>query len=263
MIKCVLVIAGSDSLGGAGIQADIRTIASLRAHAATIITSLTAQNSMGIRSIHHIPSSFIKDQFEAVMEDVMPDAAKIGMLGDLGAVQAVAECLARYHISPVVLDPVLRASRGRPLIESEALVFLRENLLPLTDVVTPNLYEAEVLSGIRLTSTQDMEEAALRIAQMGPNVVITGGHLKGECADLFYDSKEFHWFRSQKIDTPHTHGSGCVFSSALATGMAMGKNAVEATKMAHETTRCAIINSYVLGKGPGPVNPLGPVQACD
>ena len=255
-MKCVLVIAGSDPMGGAGVQADIKTITALGAHAATVISSLTAQNSKGVKGIHLVPSSFIKEQAKAVMEDIAPDAVKVGMLGSREAVIAVAELLIQYDIQPVVLDPVLEASAGGYLLEKGALEVLKTRLLPLPQVVTPNIPEAEALAGIEIKSQKDMMEAAKRIAKVGASVVITGGHLGEITADLVYDRGKFLWAEGQRLNLPNTHGTGCVFSSALTTYMAKGKSVFEATKMAHDFTRYAIINSYALGNRPGPVNPM-------
>ena len=254
-MKYILVIAGSDSCGGAGIQADIKTITGLGAHALTAITALTAQNSFGITAIHKVPARFISKQLEAIMDDLIPDAVKIGMLYSKTAVMEVARLIKKHGLSNVVLDPVLSASTGRHLLESEALSLLKEVLIPITSVVTPNLYEAEILADLKIWGPKEMTSAAKVIRKMGPDVVITGGHLEGECTDLLYDGNDFHRFCSSRINTKHTHGSGCVFSTALATYLTQEKDVVKASKLAHEFTRCAIINGYACGRGPGPVHP--------
>lgn len=254
-MKYILTIAGSDSSGGAGIQADIKTITSLGAHAFTAITALTAQNSRGITAVHKVPARFISEQLEAIMGDLIPDAVKIGMLYSKEAVREVARLIKKHCPPNVVLDPVLSASTGRHLLEPEAVSSLKEGLIPISSVVTPNLHEAGVIADMNVGDSREMAEAARVISKMGPDVAITGGHLKGECMDLLYDGSEFHQFCSSRINTEHTHGSGCVFSTALATYLAKEKDIVKATKLAHEFTRCAIINGYACGRGPGPIQP--------
>jgi hydroxymethylpyrimidine/phosphomethylpyrimidine kinase len=254
-VKYILVIAGSDSSGGAGIQADIKTITTLGGHSLTALTAVTAQNSLGITGIHKIPAGFITKQVKAVIEEVVPQAVKIGMLCSGAAVKEVAKLLKRYGLVNIVLDPVLRATTGKDLLEPKAITLFKEELLPLASVVTPNLFEAGTLAGMNVDCSDDMEKAAEKIQAMGPDVVITGGHLKSKCTDLLYDGEAFHRFHDSKIDTQHTHGSGCVFSTALATFLAGDNGIVTATKMAHDFTRRAIIHGYACGRGPGAVKP--------
>jgi hydroxymethylpyrimidine kinase/phosphomethylpyrimidine kinase len=254
-MKWILVIAGSDSCGGAGIQADIKTVSSLGAHALTAVTALTAQNSLGIAAIHRIPGKFLSRQIETLLEDTFPHAAKIGMLFSSANVREVARILKTYSIPRTVLDPVMAASTGMALLEPGALPLLKRLLLPHVTVVTPNLEEASRLSGRRVGSLRDMEEAARVIKDLGPNVVITGGHLKRACVDLLYDGREMHRFYGEKIATEHTHGSGCVFSTALATFLAIHEDLRIATERAHEFTRSAIACGYASGKGAGAVRP--------
>ena len=254
-VNYILVIAGSDSSGGAGIQADIKTITSLGGHVLTALTAVTAQNSLGVTGIHKIPAGFIAKQIKAVIEEVVPRAVKIGMLYSGAAVKEVAKLLKRHGLVNIVLDPVLKATTGKDLLEPRAITLFKEELLPLTSVVTPNLFEAGILAGKKVDSLNDMAKAAETIQAMGPDVVITGGHLEGKCTDLLFDGKAFHRFHGSKIDTQHTHGSGCVFSTALATFLAGDKDIVTATKMAHDFTRIAIIHGYACGPGPGPVKP--------
>jgi hydroxymethylpyrimidine kinase/phosphomethylpyrimidine kinase len=254
-MKYVLTIAGSDSCGGAGIQADIKTISGLGAHPLTVITALTAQNSLGIDAVHETPATFISQQIETTVGDVFPDAAKIGMLSSGKAIRAVSEAIERYELPRVVVDPVLRASTGKSLLMPEAIYLLKETLLPLSHVVTPNLDEAETLTGIRVRNLKEMEEAAKRIKNLGPDVVVTGGHLKGECVDLLYDGREVYHFSGARIETEHVHGSGCVFSSALATFLALEGAVNKATEQAHDFVRQAIERGYPCGKGAGAVCP--------
>ena len=252
-VKHILVIAGSDSFGGAGIQADIKTITSLGGHALTALTAVTAQNSLGVTGIHKIPARFVAQQVKAVIDDLVPQAVKIGMLYSGAAVREVARLVKRHRLVNIVLDPLLMASTGKRLLEPEAVSLFKEDLLPLASVVTPNLLEAGALTGKKVEDPDEIAEAAEAIQAMGPDVIITGGHLKGICTDLLYDGKVFHRFHGSRIDTQHTHGSGCVFSTALATFLAGDKDVVTATKMAHDFTRRAIIHGYGCGRGPGPV----------
>ena len=254
-MKYILAIAGSDSCGGAGIQADIKTITSLGAHALTAITAVTAQNSLGIAAIQKIPANFISKQIESVFEEIRPDGTKIGMLLTGAAIKEVTRVIKKYGMPHLVVDPVLRASTGRSLLDAEAIPLLKETLLPLASVVTPNLDEAEILTGRRVRNLKEMEEASKAIKGLGPDVVVTGGHMKGECVDLLYDGRDIHHFSGSKIRAGHTHGSGCVFSTALATFLALENDVKRATELAHEFTRRAIERGYPCGKGAGAVRP--------
>lgn len=254
-MKYILVIAGSDSCGGAGIQADIKTVTSLGGHALTVVTAVTAQNSVGIDGIHGVPARFISRQIETLLSDIRPDAVKIGMIYSRSAVKEVSKILRRCRLPNVVVDPVLAATTGPRLLREEAVAAYRQSLVPVATVVTPNIREAEMLSGIAVRSPGDMVAAAKIIHAMGPAVVITGGHLEGPATDLFSDGTSVRFFSDTRIDTAHTHGSGCVFSSALAVFLARGVGMAEAARMAHEFTRCAIIKGYACGRGAGPVAP--------
>jgi hydroxymethylpyrimidine/phosphomethylpyrimidine kinase len=254
-MKYILAIAGSDSCGGAGIQADIKTITSLGAHALTAITAVTAQNSMGIASVHEIPARFISKQIEAIIDDIFPHAVKIGMLMTGSAIREVAKTIEKFKISHLVVDPVLRASTGKELLEPNAISLLKEVLFPHAKVVTPNLDEAGILTGKKVRNLKEMEEAAKAINELGPDVVITGGHLKGKCVDLLYDGKAIHHFYGSRIKTEHTHGSGCVFSTAVAAFLAMDDEVTKAVKSAHDFTRNAIKGGYPCGRGAGAVRP--------
>ena len=254
-LKYILAIAGSDSCGGAGIQADVKTITSLGAHALTAITAVTAQSSLGVDAIRKIPAKFISRQIQSIVEDIRPDATKIGMLLTGGAVREVARMIKKYKMPRLVVDPVLRASTGRRLLDREGIPLLKEVLLPLARVVTPNLSEAEVLTGKKVRNLNEMVEASKAIKRLGPDVVVTGGHLQGDCVDLLYDGRDVHYFSGSRISTKHTHGSGCVFSTALATFLAMEDDIKKATELAHEFTRRAIEKGYSCGKGAGAVRP--------
>ena len=254
-MRYVLTIAGSDSCGGAGIQADIKTITHLKAHALTALTAITAQNTLGIDGIHDVPPGFISRQITTILLDIVPHAVKIGMLATGAAIREVAKILKKHQLPNLVIDPVLKASTGRNLLESDAIPLLKEELFPLAQVVTPNLDEAGILTNKKVQSVEDMEGAAREIQKWVPNVVVTGGHLQGECVDLLYDGKDVYLFSDPRIETEHTHGSGCVFSTALATFLAMDYNIIEATKRTHDFTRNAIEQGYPCGKGAGVVLP--------
>ena len=251
----VLIIGGSDSSGGAGIQADIKTAAGLGVHSMTVITAVTAQNSTGIISIHGVPVSFIRDQLETILDDLLPDAVKIGMLYSATALKEVARSISNHGLRNVVVDPVLRASTGKDLLEPNNVSLLKRELLSQTNVVVPNLYEAEKLTGKKVRNLSEMCDAARILKAIGPNVVIKGGHLEGECVDILFDGTNFYQFSGSRIATHHTHGTGCVFSTALAISLAKGEGLIRATKSAHDFTRQAIIDGYACGRGPGPVRP--------
>jgi len=254
-LKYVLVIAGSDSCGGAGIQADMKTITSLGAHAMTAITAVTAQNSTGISGVHEIPAEFIAMQIESVMADVFPDSVKIGMLSSGRVIEKVAGVLGKYRLRNTVLDPVMKASTGLDLLDASSVALLKDSLIPLARVITPNLHEAGILAGCRVTNPGEMKFAARELKKMGPDVIITGGHLEGICTDILYDGKDIHYFQAKKIASENTHGTGCVFSSSLACFLAMGNSVVEAARLAHQFTRSAIARGYPCGKGSGAVSP--------
>ncbi|MFC1867444.1 bifunctional hydroxymethylpyrimidine kinase/phosphomethylpyrimidine kinase [Thermodesulfobacteriota bacterium] len=254
-MRYVLTIAGSDSCGGAGMQADIKTITSLGAHAMTALTAVTAQNSQGVIAIHEIPERFISIQVETLVEDLFPDSVKTGMLPTGSAVKEVAGIIKKNRFKRVVVDPVMRASTGRNLLDASTVPMLKDLLLPVANVVTPNLDEAGVLINKKIRNLNDMEEAAKEIKGLGPDVVVTGGHLEGKCVDLFYDGKKMHHFHGSKIETKNTHGSGCVFSTSLATFLALDNDVVEAVRLAHDFTRHAIEKGYPCGHGAGVVNP--------
>jgi hydroxymethylpyrimidine kinase/phosphomethylpyrimidine kinase len=256
-MKRVLTIAGSDSSGGAGMQADIKTITRIGCHALSAITALTAQNSEGVQGIYPIPASFVSKQIAAVMANMVPDAIKLGMIYTATTIKAVARLIGKDRIPTLVIDPVLKSSTGGNLLEPGAVGVLKKTLLPLSRVVTPNLHEAEMLSGIKVRNLEEMEEASKVINALGPAVVIKGGHLQGEPVDVLFDGKRMYHFRGARIVIPHTHGTGCVFSSALAAFLALDYSLKEAVKKAHDFVREAIKKGYPCGTGAGPVNPAG------
>lgn len=255
-MKRILTIAGSDSGGGAGIQTDLKTITVLGGYGMSVITALTAQNTVGVQAVFELPLDFIEKQIDSVMEDIGVDAVKTGMLSSSPIVSLVASKIAQYRVKRLVVDPVMVAKSGDPLLKEEAQEALREELIPLAFVVTPNLPEASVLAGMKVSNLKAMKEAARRIHDMGAkNVLVKGGHLEGELVDLLFDGKAFFEFSGPRIPTNNTHGTGCTFASAIATELAKGSPIQEAVKRAKEFMETAIRFSLPLGKGHGPTNP--------
>lgn len=255
----VLTVAGSDSGGGAGIQADLKTIALLGGFGMSAVTALTAQNTMGVKGIHEVPADFVGEQMEAVISDIGVDAMKTGMLGNAGIVRVVCQKVRKYRLSKVVVDPVMVAKSGAKLLSPEAEDVLKKELLPLASVITPNLPESEALTQRKIRALPGMREAALRLHKMGAkNVLIKGGHLSGEAIDIFFDGRKFYEFKSPRIPTPHTHGTGCTISAAIAVHLAKGSSVLEAVEKAKTFVTSAIQFSLPLGGGHGPVNPYAP-----
>ena len=254
-LKRVLTIAGSDSGGGAGIQADLKTISALGAHGMSVITAVTAQNTLGVQAIYEIPQDFVEKQIDSVVSDIGVDAVKTDMLVNASIVGIVAKKVKEYDIKMLVVDPVMFAKGGAPLLTAEAKSVLIRELLPLALVATPNIPEAEELSGIVITSRDDMEEAAKKIFASGvKHVLIKGGHLEGPALDLYYDGRGFQIFSSERIETKDTHGTGCTYASAIATGLAQGLSMLEAIAQAKKYVMLAIRHSLRLGNGQGPIN---------
>jgi hydroxymethylpyrimidine kinase/phosphomethylpyrimidine kinase len=259
MMPRVLTVAGSDSGGGAGIQADLKTIALLGGFGMSAVTALTAQNTLGVQGIHEVPADFVAQQMEAVLADIGADAMKTGMLGNSAIVRAVCGIVRKYRLSRIVVDPVMMATGGARLLSPAAEEALRKELLPLARVITPNLPESEVLIGGKIKGLKDMRAAAAQIHKMGArNVLIKGGHLSGEPVDIFFDGRKFHELAGERIATPHTHGTGCTISAAIAVELARGNSALEAVEKAKVFITSAIQFSLPLGRGRGPVNPYAP-----
>lgn len=255
----VLSIAGSDSGGGAGIQADLKTFSALGCFGMTAITALTAQNTCGVRAIHAVPPQMLRDQIDAVMEDIGADAVKIGMLHSPEIVLTVAEAIDRYAMTNVVFDPVMVATSGAVLIDNTALDVLVRELFPRATVITPNLDEAALLVGRALTTSQDMEQAALALLDKGARaVLIKGGHLPGDTVIdlLMMKNGEKFWMQAPRIHSPNTHGTGCTLSSAMAAHLALGASLVEAVQHARVFVREALQAGAQVrtGKGSGPLN---------
>lgn len=256
-MRKVLSIAGSDSGGGAGIQADLKTFAACGVYGMTVITSVTAQNTLGVQGIYDLPPSFVKKQIDSVAEDIDIDAVKIGMVSNAEIIKVIRDELQEKAPKNVVLDPVMVAKSGAQLLHREAIDQLRE-MVSLASVVTPNIPEAELLVGMKIKGLKDAERAATEILNLGPQaVVIKGGHLPGEKADdLFYDGDKFTVLSAPKLSTKNTHGSGCSSSSAIAAYLAKGCGKQEAVKQAKEFITAAIRGSFPIGRGYGPVNHL-------
>lgn len=253
----VLVVAGSDSGGGAGIQADIKAITALGGFAATALTALTAQNTIGVFGVHPVPAAFIRQQIQVVMEDIGADVIKSGMLGDVATIETVCAALADYapHV-PLVLDPVMVAKGGHSLLAGDAVSVLRSRLLPMASVITPNLPEAEALSGMPIRSVADMHAAAAILLSLGvPAVFLKGGHLPGDqLTDLLATQQGIETFAGQRIPTRHTHGTGCTTASAIAAGLAQGMTLRDAVVRARAYVRAAIASAPGFGAGHGPLD---------
>ncbi len=253
-----LTIAGSDSGGGAGIQADLKTFVALGVYGASAITAITAQNTVEVRAIHEVPPDVVAAQIDAVLDDIGADAAKTGMLSSAAIIEVVADRLRAHAPMPLVVDPVMVAKSGDRLLREDAVHALRQTLLPLALVVTPNAPEASVLAGIEVDDATSAREAARRIRDLGPRLVIVkGGHLEGDRADdIVFDGTEFHVLSAPRLATVHTHGTGCTFSAAIAAGLAQGLDPLAAAQAAKAYLHGAIEHAEPLGAGHGPVNHL-------
>jgi hydroxymethylpyrimidine/phosphomethylpyrimidine kinase len=253
-----LTIAGSDSGGGAGIQADLKTFAAFGVYGASAITAITAQNTIGVRAIHEVPASMVAAQIDAVLDDIGADAAKTGMLSSPEIIETVADRLRAHAVAALVVDPVMVAKSGDRLLREDAVRAMRDLLLPLAAVVTPNAPEATVLSGIDVVDARSAREAARRIHDLGPAmVVVKGGHLDGDTSDdLVFDGRTFEVLSGRRIATRHTHGTGCTFSAAICACLARGLAPLEAAREARAYVQGAIEHAEPLGGGHGPVNHL-------
>jgi hydroxymethylpyrimidine kinase/phosphomethylpyrimidine kinase len=257
MMPRVLIIAGSDSGGGAGIQADLKTVTLLGGWGMTAVTALTAQNTQGVQAIHEVPPAFIAQQIDAVARDIGVDAVKIGMLLHPSTVQTVARKIRQYRFPKVVLDPVMTAKGGVRLLSSEAEKTLIQELFPLATLITPNLPESEALTGRSVRDPKGMRAAALRLHRMGArNVLIKGGHLDGDPIDLLFDGKNFLELKGRRWKTPHTHGTGCTMASAIAVEWAKGQSLRDAVEVAKSFVSFAIRAARPLGHGNGPIDPF-------
>ena len=255
-MKTALTIAGSDCSGGAGIQADLKTMTMNGVYAMSAVTALTAQNTTGVTAILNVPAEFLAKQIDAVFEDIRPDAVKIGMVSSAELIETIAKRLCAHHAVNIVVDPVMIATSGARLIDPAAVSALKEKLLPIARVVTPNIPEAEVLSGMKIETKQDMETASKQIcAQYRCAVLCKGGHSLNDANDLLCTPDgTLRWFEGKRIDNPNTHGTGCTLSSAIAANLAKGAPLDEAIRRAKEYLSGALADMLDLGHGSGPMN---------
>jgi hydroxymethylpyrimidine/phosphomethylpyrimidine kinase len=256
-IAKALTIAGSDSGGGAGIQADLKTFMALGVYGTSVLTAVTAQNTLGVQAVVELPCEFVAQQFDSVLADIGADAAKTGMLASAPLVQVVSQKVQEYRLRHLVVDPVMVAKGGHPLLHEEARRALIDTLLPLALVVTPNLHEAGLLAGLEVRDRTTMEEAARRIKALGPAyVIIKGGHLEAEACDLLFDGRAFRPYTVPKLNTVCTHGAGCTFSAAIAASLARGQSVEEAVATAKAFVTRAIAEGFPIGQGHAPLNHL-------
>ncbi len=260
-IPVALTIAGSDSGGGAGIQADLKTFYAFRVFGTSALTAVTAQNTQGVSAVHPIPLAVVTAQIDAVVGDLRPAAVKTGMLATASLVETVADALRRHGLRRYVLDPVMVATSGDRLLDEDAESALAGQLLPLAAVVTPNLHEARILTGIDVRSVGDMRRAAEALVELGAGAaLVKGGHLEGEAVDLLWDGSEEYVWRKRRLETPHTHGTGCTLSAAIAAGLARDVPLLAAVDRAVRWVARAIETAPGLGGGHGPVNHFAPVD---
>ncbi len=251
-----LTIAGSDSCGGAGIQADLKSFSANGVYGMSVITAVTCQNTMGVFGVQDINPEIIESQINVIFDDIRVDAIKIGMVSKIESIKAIANSLNKMEkLPPVVLDPVMISKSGFNLLSKDAKETLVEELFPLATLVTPNLPEAEEILGREIKNLDDMKEAALKLKELGPKcVLVKGGHLEGESTDLLFDGENFSWLKQERINTKNTHGTGCTLSSAIAANLAKGMNMQDAVKEGKRYITCAIEHGFELGKGVGPTN---------
>jgi hydroxymethylpyrimidine/phosphomethylpyrimidine kinase len=257
MIPTALTIAGSDPSGGAGIQADLKTFFALNVYGMAVIVALTAQNTLGVSSVMDVSADFTAAQLDAVLSDIPPQALKTGMLGSAAVVQVVARKIREYRVQHVVIDPVMVSSTGTLLLEKAGIAAMKRDLLPLAELITPNLAEAAEISGLAVRDVADMERACRRIHEMGAhNVLVKGGHLQGDAIDVFFNGSDIAHVRSERNPTSNLHGTGCVLSAAITGGLAQGRTLPESIALAKDFVTAAIRGSLSLGNGTGPVDPL-------
>ena len=250
-----MTIAGSDSSAGAGIQADLKTFAALGVYGTSVITAITAQNTQGVRQVEDVSPDIVAAQIDAIISDIGADVVKTGMLPNAAIIEVVVEKVREYGLTELVVDPVMQATGGDSLMAKDAVTAIRERLLPMALVFTPNLFEAAALVGQEVTGLDGMRWAAKEIAGMGArNVVVKGGHLDGPAVDVFYNGRDFHEFAAPRVDTINTHGTGCTFASAIAAFLAKGLDVRQAVTAAKAYVTKALQSSYPLGQGNGPVH---------
>lgn len=253
--KKVLSIAGSDCSGGAGIEADLKTFAAHGVYGMSVIVSVVAENTSRVIGTQDVAPEMIEKQIDAVYEDIGTDAVKVGMLSQSACMSAVARKLRQYNPKNVVIDPVMVAKNGCLLMQPDSMGTLIQEILPLADLLTPNIPEAETITGISIGSAADMEHAARQIVSLGAkSVLVKGGHAKGDALDILFDGEKFYRFSARRIDTKNTHGTGCTYSSSIASNLALGYHLEEAVKRAKDYVTMAIRHSLPIGKGCGPTN---------
>ena len=263
-MKKILTIAGSDCSGGAGIQADIKTVTAHGMYAMSVITALTAQNTTGVYGVMEASPEFVGQQLDCIFNDIVPDAVKIGMVSNMEIIRMVADKVNEYKAKNIVVDPVMVSTSGSKLLSENAVGTVVSKLLPLARLITPNIPEAEVLTGRTIETAGDMLKAAADIAKiLQGGILIKGGHLAGSADDLLYMSGEAFWFHSQRIDNPNTHGTGCTLSSAIACNLALGLDLQESVKNAKEYVSRALSAGLDLGKGSGPLNHCFKIPEAD
>ncbi len=264
-MRRALTIAGSDSGGGAGIQADLKTFTAFQVYGLSVLTAITAQNTLGVQGVETLPPDFVTLQIRSVLSDIGADAGKTGMLATNEIVAAVAEGVREFQLPNLVVDPVMVSATGHRLLDEDAVEAVKTLLFPLATVVTPNLDEATILWGEKVNDLNGMKEAAKAIKALGPRyVLVKGGHLSGpKILDVLYDGKRFEVWDTPKIPTEHTHGSGCTISAAIAAGLAKGHEVKEAVDTARRYIHAAIRTAVKIGKGKGPVNHLAKVEGSD
>ncbi|MDR3216022.1 MAG: bifunctional hydroxymethylpyrimidine kinase/phosphomethylpyrimidine kinase [Clostridiaceae bacterium] len=254
-MKKILTIAGSDCSGGAGIQADIKTITAHKMYAMSVITALTAQNTTGLTAILEVTPEFVGRQLDAVFTDIVPDAVKIGMVANADIIKVIAQKLRQYNAVNVVIDPVMSSTSGSRLISENAQSTLVRELFPIGKVITPNILEAEILSGIKISDTKDMQSAGLKIArEIGCAVLVKGGHSVGDATDYLCENGNITCFSGERIDNPNTHGTGCTLSSAITCGLADGKSLAKSIAGAKKYLTGALKAMLNLGSGAGPID---------
>lgn len=265
-MKTVLTIAGSDCSGGAGIQADIKTITAHKLYAMSAVTALTAQNTMGVFGVLESTADFLALQLDCIFTDIRPDAVKIGMVSNQKLIKVITEKLEQYQAKNIVLDPVMISTSGCKLLSEDAIDIMTNKLFPLASFITPNIPEAEVLCGFSIREQRDMIAAAESIilkCRPHNSILIKGGHLAHSADDLLYRAGQVHWFSSERVDNPNTHGTGCSLSSAIACNLAEGYCAEQSVKRAKDYVKGALADQLELGNGNGPLNHMYNLQICD
>lgn len=255
---CALTIAGTDPSGGAGIQADLKTFQELKSYGMSVITSVVAQNTTGVKSVHHLPLDMLSQQLDAIKSDMPVHALKTGMIADIEMMKIIGEWLKDVKV-PYVMDPVMIATSGDPLINEDARAYLREHLVPFSAIVTPNISEAEDMTGEKIQTHDDMKKAAKTIVHSlgAGSALIKGGHMHGQAVDYLYDGENLYSYSSERIDTKNTHGTGCTYSAAITAYLSQGLKLPEAVEQSKKFVTAAIRHSFSLGQGNGPTNHWG------